>query len=258
MFASEEMKNGCLGSIGGYLDQPGTQSISHYAHARGGSRRTGGFLSNESLSEEIFGELPLHSGLKTCCLPHLQRATLWPMRRVLKLLFSSWNWIGCTNMVAIIFLCLFLMSKILSFRISSFFILFSLYRYLLTWEFQIPHLTLLKPEGGAVILSWLTDVSSFDYQTQRRKRRVKTEILDNYCYSWVLSKATVEGMKIQMQKKSGKSYRELMWHFVCFLYFNKYAFADPALLLRHLFFSRSSFLKDKVVLILGKNVGTPP
>lgn len=218
MFASEEMKNGCLGSIGGYLDQLGTQSISHYAHAREGSRRTGGLLSNESLSEEIFGELPLCSGLKTCCLPHLHRATLWPMRRVLKLLFSSWNWIGCTN-VAIIFLCLFLMSKILSFRISLFFILFSLYSYLLTWEFQIPHLTLLKPEGGAVILSWLTDVSQFRLSnTSKKKSRVKTEILDNYCYSWVLSKATVEGMKIQMQKKSEKSYRELMWHFVCMLF----------------------------------------
>lgn len=60
MFASEEMKNGCLGSIEGYLDQLGTQSISHNAHARVGSSRTGGLLSNESLSEEIFGELPLH------------------------------------------------------------------------------------------------------------------------------------------------------------------------------------------------------
>lgn len=34
-------------------------------------------------------------------------------------------------------------------------------------------------------------------------------------------------------------------------------FADPAQLLHHLTCSRSSFLKDKVVLILGKNVGTP-
>lgn len=79
----------------------------------------------------------------------------------------------------------------------------TIFRYLPTWEFQIPHLTLLKPEGGAIRLSRLTDVSSQfrPSNTSKKKRRVKTEILDNYCYSRVLSKSTVERMKIQMQKK---------------------------------------------------------
>lgn len=83
------------------------------AHTRESSSGTGGLLSSESLHEQVFGVLPPHTVMKTCWLPHLHRATSWPTRTILKLFLSPCNWISWANVVALIFVCLFLMTKYL-------------------------------------------------------------------------------------------------------------------------------------------------
>ena len=134
MFASGEVTDGCSG--GTSPKQAGAWAKSLHASTRGGSSGMGGLLSSESLCKWVVGALPLHTGMKTCWLPHLHGATSGPTRTILKLLLSPCHWIGWVNVVAVVFLSLFLKIK---YQFYSTFILFLLYRFLTWWwEFQIP------------------------------------------------------------------------------------------------------------------------